>query len=73
MSPFYQDMYALFRHDSQAEDFFNALPPYVQDQIRARYRSVDSLERLQSYAYSIQGSGTLKTAPQIFLPSPGLF
>ena len=73
MEPFYQDMYALFRHDSRAEDFFNALPPYVQDQIRVRYRSVDSLARLQSYARSIQRTGSLNTAPRIILPSPGLF
>lgn len=73
MDPLYRDMYALFRHDSEAEAYFNTLPPYVQDQIRARYRSVDSLARLQAYARSIQGTGTLKTAPRIFLPRPGSF
>ena len=73
MARFYPDMYALFRHNSQAETYFNTLPAYVQDQISVRYRSVDSLERLQAYAQSIQGTGSFKTAPRIFLPPPASF
>ena len=64
----YSDLYALFRHDSEAEAYFNSLPSYVQDQISARYRSVDSLGRLHAYAESIQRTGSLKTAGRMFLP-----
>lgn len=73
MDPLYQDMYALFRHNREAEEYFNTLPPYVQDQISARYRSVDSLARLRAFAGSIQGTGSLKTASPILLPPPGMF
>lgn len=51
----YQDLYALFRHEPQAEAYFNALPSYVQDQIGAQYRSVDSLARLEYYARRASG------------------
>ena len=46
----YNDMYSLFRHERGAEDFFNALPSYVQDRIGPRYQSIDSFERLEEYA-----------------------
>ena len=46
----YNDMYSLFRHGRGAEDFFNALPSYVQDRIGPRYQSIDSFERLEEYA-----------------------
>ena len=67
----YSDLYALFRHDREAEAYFNSLPSYIQDQISARYRSVDSLGRLHAYAESIQRTGSLKTAGQVFFPPPG--
>lgn len=51
----YQDLYALFRHEPQAEAYFNALPGYVRDQIGAQYRSVDSLDRLRYYARRAEG------------------
>ena len=43
-------MYSLFRHEPGAEDYFEALPSYVQDQIAPRYRAVDSFARLENYA-----------------------
>ena len=46
MRPVYTDLYALFRRDPGAEEYFNQLPAYVQDQLSARCRAVDSLERL---------------------------
>ena len=46
----YTDMYSLFRHEPGAEDYFEALPSYVQDQIAPRYRAVDSFARLENYA-----------------------
>jgi len=53
----YRDLYALFRHEPQAEAYFNTLPTYVQEQIGAQYQCVDSLERLQYYARRAQGHG----------------
>ena len=50
----YTDLYALFRHNPQAEVYFDQLPAYVQDQLRARYQAVDSLDRLQLYADRIR-------------------
>ena len=32
----YADLYSLFRHEPRAEEYFNRLPDYVQDQITAR-------------------------------------
>ena len=48
MRPVYTDLYALFRRDPGAEEYFNQLPAYVQDQLSARCRAVDSLERLHA-------------------------
>ena len=31
MRPVYTDLYALFRRDPGAEEYFNQLPAYVQD------------------------------------------
>ena len=64
----YRDLYALFRHEPGAEDYFNRLPDYVQDQIAARYLTVDSMERLQSCAARMmQGPGpeTVALIPEI--------
>lgn len=71
----YDDMYALFRHESGAESFFNGLPSYVQDQISARYKTVDSLDRLRAYAESILRTGALETGEQeeIIPPAPWTF
>ncbi len=44
----YDDMYALFRHDHSAEEYFDSLPSYVQDRIRPRFQMVDSFHRLES-------------------------
>lgn len=75
MERLYADMYALFRHNPDAEAFYNALPSYVQDKISARYLTVDSLDRLRSYAESIFLTGGLRTDPidGVFLPSPWTF
>lgn len=54
MRPVYTDLYALFRRDPGAEEYFNQLPAYVQDQLSARCRAVDSLERLHAYADQFQ-------------------
>lgn len=46
----YEDMYALFRHDRNAEEYFDELPSYIQDRIRPRYKNVDTFDRLMSFA-----------------------
>ncbi len=50
----YGDLYSLFRHEPGAEEYFNALPSYVQDQIAPRYRSIDTFERLEEYVREYQ-------------------
>jgi len=49
MKGIYSDMYALFRHEPGAEEYFDSLPSYIQDRIGPRYRSVDSFDRLEEY------------------------
>lgn len=46
----YHDMYALFRHERGAEEYFDALPSQVQDHIRPRFLAVDSYDRLLDMA-----------------------
>lgn len=54
----YSDMYSLFRHDSQAQQYFRGLPDYVQEQISTRYRHVNSMESLKNYAENLtRGDG----------------
>ncbi len=57
MRPYHMDLYALFRHQPQAQNYFETLPLFVQEQIRSRYRLVDSMERLQAMAarYEMEG------------------
>lgn len=50
MRPYSMDLYALFRHEPRAQAYFEDLPLFVQERIRARYRLVDSMERLQAMA-----------------------
>ena len=50
----YNDMYALFRHDRNAEEYFDELPSYVQDQIRPRYQAIDTFDRLVDYVDDIR-------------------
>ena len=70
MRPVYTDLYALFRRDPGAEEYFNQLPAYVQDQLSA----VDSLERLHAYADQFQAKGSPGLVEEIggkaFLPPP---
>lgn len=43
----YRDMYALFRREPEAKRFFDALPDYVQDQLRIRPNGIKNLEGLK--------------------------
>ena len=47
----YRDMYALFRREPEAKRFFDALPDYVQDQLRIRPNGIKNLEGLKDYAH----------------------
>ncbi len=47
----YRDMYALFRREPEAKRFFDALPDYVQDQLRIRPNWIKNLEGLKDYAH----------------------
>ena len=66
MRPVYTDLYALFRRDPGAEEYF--------DQLSARCRAVDSLERLHAYADQFQAKGSPELVEEIggkaFLPPP---
>ena len=46
----YSDMYALFRHEPGAEEYFERLPSYLQDRIRPRYQMVSSFAVLEACA-----------------------
>ena len=46
----YSDMYALFRHEPGAEEYFERLPSYLQDRIRPRYQMVSSFAVLAACA-----------------------
>ena len=46
----YKDLYALFRGEPEARKYFDALPGYVQEQIRTRPGGVNSMASLQDYA-----------------------
>lgn len=47
----YRDMYALFRREPEAKQFFDALPDYVQDQLRIRPNGIKNLEGLKACAH----------------------
>lgn len=42
----YSDMYALFENDPRAQEYFNSLPGYLQDQIRNKKHQPGSYEAL---------------------------
>lgn len=46
----YSDMYVFFQHDRKAEAYFNELPEYVQNQIKARKHPPQSYEALVAMA-----------------------
>ena len=46
----YRDMYALFRREPEAKQFFDGLPVHVQDKLRTRPNGIKNLEGLKDYA-----------------------
>lgn len=54
----YPDLSALLQSDHQAQQYFNSLPSYVQDQISSRPNGVNSLASLKDYAENLtRGDG----------------
>ena len=49
----YPNMYELFKNDAQAKQYFDKLPGYVQEQIKARAAGVNSFASLQDYAENL--------------------
>ena len=67
----YRDLYALFRHDPSAEEYFNSLPDHVQDRLSAQYRSIDTKERLMEYAGRAQSVTPVEEiGGRVYLPPP---
>lgn len=50
----YSDIYALFQHDHKAQAYFNELPGYIQDQIKARKHAAGSYDALVQMAEDAQ-------------------
>lgn len=46
----YPDLHALLRQEPQAQQYFNALPDYIQSQISARPGGVNSFASPRDYA-----------------------
>lgn len=49
----YNSLYSLIEHDAGANQYYNGLPDYVQDQISQRASSVNSLDSLKDYAENL--------------------
>lgn len=50
----YSDMYALFENDHRAQEYFNSLPGYIQDQIRNKKHQPGSYEALVEMVKSVK-------------------
>lgn len=58
MEPKYKSMHAMFKQNSQAKAYFDALPDYVREQISTRADSVNSYSGLRDYAENLlRGDG----------------
>lgn len=49
----YSSLNDLLQQDSEAVDYFSALPEYVKEQVNQRAHSVNSLASLQDYAENL--------------------
>ena len=49
----FRDMFELFEHDQTAKQYYDKLPDYVRDQIKARAGGVNSFSSLQDYAENL--------------------
>ena len=49
----YKDLYNLIAQNDNADQYFNPLPDYVQDQISTRADSVNSFASLKDYAENL--------------------
>ncbi len=54
----YPNMYALFKTEPKAKQYFDELPDYIQSQISTRADGVNSFESLRHYADNLlRGDG----------------
>lgn len=53
MNRTYDGLYSLLEAESDARDFFEELPEYVQDQIAQRAKGINSFESLVDYAQNL--------------------
>lgn len=51
------DLYALCRHDPEADAYFQALPEDVRSQLSARMKQINTLSDLRGHAARLMGSG----------------
>lgn len=49
----YHDLFSLMENESEAKEFFQALPDYLQDAISQRANGVNSFESLCHYAENL--------------------
>ena len=74
MRPVYTDLYALFRRDPGAEEYFNQLPAYVPVSYTHLTLPTIPEERLHAYADQFQAKGSPELVEEIggkaFLPPP---
>ncbi len=53
MSKKYAALHALLEDDPQAKTYFDSLPGYVQEQMKARSGNINSFASLQDYAQNL--------------------
>lgn len=51
------DLYALCRHDPEADAYFQALPEDVRSQLSARMKQINTLSDLRGHAARLMGCG----------------
>lgn len=53
-----QDLYAVLKNETGAQEYFNKLPDYVRDQISTRAGDINSFKSLKDYAENLtRGDG----------------
>lgn len=53
----YADLYALCRHDPEADSYFHALPKSVQSQLSGRMKQINTLSDLRSHTIQLMDGG----------------
>ena len=53
----YADLYALCRHDPEADAYLHALPEDIQSRLSGRMKQINTLSDLRGHAARLMGSG----------------